>query len=288
LRTRWRLKRVLFTNMVRLSEHYFRFGDKLSTISLSEPKKEKGHMSRHLVSNELNDDSQVNRMQILDRQLNENHLLKHPFYQAWSAGKLSIEDLRLYACQYYHHVEAFPRYISATHSNCSSSQAREVLLDNLNDEEGITHGESHPDLWLQFAKGLGLCEKTVKNSEPFSETKQLIEDFLALSRSSYAEGLGALYAYERQIPQTAASKIMGLKEFYHIGNKNTLKFFLVHLEADVEHTNATKMLMHELPQEEKIKAEQAAKKIAQSVWNMLSGIHAKTHLAVNQKMTFAC
>ncbi|WP_010597846.1 iron-containing redox enzyme family protein [Rickettsiella massiliensis] len=61
--------------------------------------------------------------------------------------------------QYYHHVEAFPRYLSATHSNCLSAAAREVLLDNLNDEEGSNGRESHPDLWLQFAKGLGLSEK---------------------------------------------------------------------------------------------------------------------------------
>jgi pyrroloquinoline-quinone synthase len=242
-------------------------------------------MTRQILDNMLNDDIQGNYMQLLDRQLNENHLLKHPLYQAWSAGKLSLVDLRTYACQYYHHVEAFPRYISATHSNCHIPEARQVLLDNLNDEEGFHSGESHPVLWLQFAKGLGLSEETVKNSVPLPETKQLIEDFLSLSYSSYAEGLGALYAYERQIPQTAASKIMGLKEFYQIEDKETLQFFLVHLEADVEHTEATKALIQNLSPEEKVKAEKAAKKIAQSVWNMLSGIHAQTLGNIHCEMT---
>ncbi|MES2998090.1 MAG: CADD family putative folate metabolism protein [Pseudomonadota bacterium] len=233
-------------------------------------------MIKQLLDNVLNDDLQDNSMQLLDRQLNENHLLKHPLYQAWSAGKLSLTDLRTYACQYYHHVEAFPRYISATHSNCQFSHARQVLLENLNDEEGMNSGESHPALWLQFAKGLDLTEETVKNSEPLPETKQLIEDFLSLSRASYEEGIGALYAYERQIPQTAASKIVGLKQFYNIDDQNTLKFFLVHLEADVEHSEATKMLIQSLPSAEKGKAEKAAKKLAQSVWNMLSGIQSQT------------
>ncbi|WP_218814238.1 CADD family putative folate metabolism protein [Rickettsiella endosymbiont of Dermanyssus gallinae] len=234
-------------------------------------------MTKQIPDNRLNADSLDNSMQVLDRQLNENHLLKHPMYQAWSAGKLSLNDLQTYACQYYHHVDAFPRYLSATHSNCHLPHARQVLLENLNDEEGdTTTRESHPTLWLQFAKGLGLCEETVKNSVPTPETKQLIDDFLSLSRSSYAEGLGALYAYERQIPQTAASKIMGLKQFYNIDDPATLKFFLVHLEADVEHSEATKTLMQELLSLEKIKAEKAAKKIAQSVWDMLSGIQART------------
>ncbi|MDQ8039448.1 MAG: CADD family putative folate metabolism protein [Rickettsiella sp.] len=233
-------------------------------------------MNEPQLNNVLNDDIQGNTMQLLDRQLNEKHLLKHPLYQAWSAGKLSLEDLRMYACQYYHHVEAFPRYISATHSNCYSSHARQILLDNLNDEEGFNNEESHPVLWLQFAKGLGLCEETVKNSTPLPETKQLIANFLSLSRSSYAEGLGALYAYERQIPQTAASKIAGLKKFYSIEDSATLKFFIVHREADIEHSETTKRLIQELPVEEKINAEKAAKKIAQSVWNLLSGIQAQT------------
>ncbi|MEN9916603.1 MAG: coenzyme synthesis protein [Pseudomonadota bacterium] len=227
------------------------------------------------VDNTLNNILQNNYMQQLDRQLNENHLLKHPLYQAWSAGKLSLDNLRDYACQYYHHVDAFPRYLSATHSNCEHPEARRVLLENLNDEEGMNGLDSHPALWLQFTKGLGLSEETVINCELFPETKQFIDDFLTLSRSSYAEGLGALYAYERQIPQTAASKITGLKQFYNIDDEATLKFFIVHLEADVEHAEATKTLIKNLPMEEKIIAEKAAKKIAKSVWNLLSGIQTR-------------
>jgi pyrroloquinoline-quinone synthase len=51
----------------------------------------------------------------LNAKLDEFHLLKHPFYQAWNEGKLSREIIKDYAEQYYHHVKAFPRYISATH-----------------------------------------------------------------------------------------------------------------------------------------------------------------------------
>jgi pyrroloquinoline-quinone synthase len=242
----------------------------------SKPNKEKSYMTMQTMDNTLNGILQSNYMQQFDRQLNENHLLKHPFYQAWSTGKLSVDSLRTYACQYYHHVEAFPRYISATHSNCQLSQARKVLLENLNDEEGMNGLDSHPALWLQFTKGLGLSEATVTSSAIFPETKQFINEFLSLSRTSYAEGLGALYAYERQIPQTAANKIMGLKQFYDIEDEATLKFFLVHLEADVEHAEATKTLIKDLPMEDKIKAEKAAKNIAKSIWNMLSGIQTRT------------
>ena len=37
----------------------------------------------------------------------EMSLLKHPFYQQWTAGTLSAQRLGNYAIQYYRHVEAF-------------------------------------------------------------------------------------------------------------------------------------------------------------------------------------
>jgi len=47
----------------------------------------------------------------IDAAIAEKNLLKHPFYQDWQAGKLSRESLRLYAAQYYRHVEAFPGHL---------------------------------------------------------------------------------------------------------------------------------------------------------------------------------
>ena len=42
-------------------------------------------------------------------------MLKHPFYVAWSEGKLSKDVLREYAKQYYAHVRAFPTYVIIDH-----------------------------------------------------------------------------------------------------------------------------------------------------------------------------
>ena len=57
----------------------------------------------------------------------EMSLLKHPFYQEWTAGALSLERLRNYAAQYYRHVAAFPRYLSALHSRCDDLQTRQAV-----------------------------------------------------------------------------------------------------------------------------------------------------------------
>ena len=78
----------------------------------------------------------------------EMSLLKHPFYQQWTAGTLSAQRLGNYAIQYYRHVEAFPRYLSALHSRCDELETRQVLLENLIDEE--RGAENHPELWLRL------------------------------------------------------------------------------------------------------------------------------------------
>ena len=61
--------------------------------------------------------------------------IKTSFYQSWNEGTLTLDTLKIYAKEYYHHVAAFPRYISQIHSLCPDISDRQVLLENLIDEE---------------------------------------------------------------------------------------------------------------------------------------------------------
>lgn len=171
---------------------------------------------------------------LLNQELDKMHLLKHPFYQAWSEGKLSLEVLQQYAKQYYNQVKNFPRYISKIHSECEDITSRQVLLGNLIEEENGE--ENHPELWLRFAEGLGVKREDVEGSELQYETKALVDGFFKLADESYAKGLGALYSYERQVPEVAKSKIDGLEKFYGITGEAALKFFNVHVTADEWHS----------------------------------------------------
>ena len=89
----------------------------------------------------------------MDAIVARHDLLCHPFYQAWTAGKLRAEDLRRYAQEYYHHVAAFPTYLSALHSRLADGELRRSVLRNLCEEE--IAGTAHSDLWLDFAEGMG-------------------------------------------------------------------------------------------------------------------------------------
>ena len=206
------------------------------------------------------------------QELSPKHLLKHPFYQAWVKGELPLESLGTYARQYFQHVKQFPRYVSATHSNCEYIGPRQLLLENLVDEE--RGDRNHPELWLRFAEGIGESREAVINEVPNEATQDLINTFFALSRSSYEEGLGALFAYENQIPEVAASKIEGLIKHYNITDERTLDFFKVHLEADKWHAQVTGDLMNGLDDLQKERARRAAHVIADKMWSLLSGVYS--------------
>jgi pyrroloquinoline-quinone synthase len=178
----------------------------------------------------------------IDRLIEERSLLKHPFYTKWQAGELTLDALRGYACQYYHHVLQFPTYVSGAHANCDDLPDRQELLENLVEEEQGPN--NHPELWLRFGEALGLSREDMIESTPLPETTDLITTYRRLTKDSpFVGGIAALYAYESQVPEVAGTKMDGLKRFYGIDDKQGLKFFIVHHSLDVEHSKVTRSLV---------------------------------------------
>ena len=209
----------------------------------------------------------------LNKKLDQYHLLNHPFYKSWNEGKLTREIIKDYAEQYYQHVKAFPRYISATHSICEDIEKRKILLENLQDEENPN--ADHPKLWKNFALAMGADKDKIEDVKREWFTNDMIENFFHQARKSYAEGLASLYTYERQIPEIAETKIRGLKNFYGVTSKEGLEFFEAHKAADVIHRKECEKLLDALTEEEKSKAEKASMLTARYLWNFLSGMSTK-------------
>ena len=212
----------------------------------------------------------------LNKKLDKYHLLNHPFYKSWNDGKLTREIIKDYAEQYYQHVKAFPRYISATHSLCEDIEKRKILLENLQDEE--KDGADHPKLWKNFALAIGAEKNEIDSVKKEKFTTEMIDNFFKHSRTSYAEGLASLYTYERQIPEIAETKIRGLKNHYGVSSKEGLEFFEVHKAADVYHREACEKLLDGLSKEEQIKAEKSALSTAKYLWNFLTGMAVKHNI----------
>lgn len=170
----------------------------------------------------------------LDQRIACYDLLTHPFYRAWSAGKLSRDHLRAYAVEYFHHVAAFPTFLSALHSRLGDGALRRAVLRNLAEEE--VEGRAHSDMWLDFAEGLGLSREQVQHSQPSKSICRLIQRFhRSACQDSPVEVLAALYAYESQVPRISGERAHALLRHYG-ADAHTCGYFALHTYSDVRHS----------------------------------------------------
>jgi len=220
-------------------------------------------------------------VQELDARIARFDLLCHPFYQAWSEGKLTNDDLREYSAEYYHHVAAFPTYLSAFHARLEDGELRRNVLRNLADEE--IEGRAHADLWLDFAHGMGASSNEVHSRQPIAEIDALITHFRSVaSTATRAEVLATFYAYESQVPRVAKEKARGLRERYAADSK-TCGYFTLHQFADVQHSAVWR---EELEREIAANPDQrdaafmAAENAAQKLWQALDGVQRQISATV--------
>jgi pyrroloquinoline-quinone synthase len=208
----------------------------------------------------------------IDQQIAARHLLTHPFYLAWRRGELCREALKDYGRQYYHHVAAFPTYLSAVHARCENQLTRKQILLNLIDEEAGS--PNHPELWLQFMEWVGVSGDEVQRMPKEPETAALIDAFRAVcSNGATAKGLAALYAYESQIPAVSESKIEGLKNHYGFDDPKGYEYFSVHMEADRKHAAAERAMLQEHVNDSNASDVKASiDAVLNALWDLLSGV----------------
>jgi pyrroloquinoline-quinone synthase len=217
----------------------------------------------------------------LEQRIARYDLLCHPYYKAWTAGQLTRDDLREYASDYYHHVAAFPTYLSALHARLDDGEQRRAVLRNLCEEE--IAGRPHSELWLDFAEGMGANRDQVRERQPVPEICELIREFRRVAlEGSTAEALAAFYAYESQVPRVAKTKAEGLAKQYGADAK-TCGYFTLHQFADVEHAQvwhdllAAEVVVHPGQAEAALAA---AENAAQALWRALDGMEARRMAAV--------
>lgn len=205
------------------------------------------------------------------------NLLSHPFYQAWSCGELTRDDLRAYAAEYWHQVSAFPTYLSALHSRLPDGELRREVLRNLAEEEGTDSptGRPHSDLWMDFAAGMGATRADVLAHTVQAEMAALLATFRsAMQEPAPAAALAALYAYESKVPQIAVTKAEGLAQYYS-ADAATAKYFTLHQTADVAHAAVWRALIEKQLAANPVATEavlDSAERAACALWSALDGV----------------
>ena len=187
--------------------------------------------------------------QALDSKIADHNLLNHPFYQAWSAGELSLDTLRSYAREYGAFISTIPQG-----------------WETIDDTEIAAEETEHIDLWADFATGLD----TSVSEAQIPQVKALFKTANELF-SEPATALGALYAFEAQQPATAQSKLEGLKTFYQLP-KTVEPYFETHSHNEHEAEILLERIA-ELPSESHATVVEACEQMSVALWNALTGIH---------------
>ena len=177
-------------------------------------------------------------------------LLKHPFYQAWNMGALPTEALRAYAEEY----GVFIRSIADGWTT-------------LGELEGAQIERRHADLWDGFALSLGTSVQDAPNVPAVVELLRVTKESFATTPGA----IGALYAFELQQPQTAETKLAGLKTHYaHLG-EGVKPYFEAHVGESGEDTLLEAKLAALSPADQQIAAK-ACEAMASALYNALSGL----------------
>ncbi|MFZ0635306.1 MAG: CADD family putative folate metabolism protein [Candidatus Acidiferrales bacterium] len=209
----------------------------------------------------------------LDHLVEKYHLLKHPFYRAWTQGTLSRESLALYAEQYYQHVLAFPENLRQLSSR-ANGDLRQLVDENLAEE--LDPADPHPALWRQFAGSVGAREAALDSTRPLPGIAALLDTFDELSENgSKAQAVAAFYVYETQVPEIATQKIAGLKKYYGISDESALRYFAVHEEADVRHRASWRQWLAARPEEECVGVCAAGERALKALWGALDAVYPR-------------
>lgn len=189
-------------------------------------------------------------MKIFTEIFRKYNLLEHPFYLAWNEGKLSCEQLSLYARQYGSFIQLISNGWEA-----------------INEIAIATEEQKHYELWQKFGKSLNKRKTAISLPAVDKLVNSTKENY-----KSYAGALGALYAFEAQQPGTATSKLEGLKKHYSQWNVDET-YFTIHAD-DVEEPALLEEKINVLTAGEKLTAADACETICCLLWNALTDIYA--------------
>jgi pyrroloquinoline-quinone synthase len=190
------------------------------------------------------------------------NVLEHPFYQRWSAGELSREELAGYSGQYRHATAAIAR-LSADVAESAPDAERAELRRHAEEEA------AHIALWDGFVEAVG----GEVAAEPNAETRECVEAWTA--DDGRVAQLVRLYAIESGQPAISATKREGLAAHYEIGDGPGNEYFRVHEKADVEHAAEGRSLIERhLADADPDALVAAAESAFAANWKLLDGVCA--------------
>lgn len=212
-------------------------------------------------------------LESLDAMIAKHNLLQHPFYRAWTEGRLSKDALALYAQQYYQHVRAFPENLKQLANRTQNEPKLNALVRENLDEE-LDASAPHPKLWREFAESIGVTESSIEGARPLPGVAALLDTYdEAATQGTLAQAVASFYAYEAQVPEISSEKISGLRKFYGITEPRALAYFAVHQEADVRHRAAWRGWLASQRNMDEVAVLCSAQRSLKALWGALDAVY---------------
>jgi pyrroloquinoline-quinone synthase len=180
------------------------------------------------------------------------NLLEHSFYQRWTQGTLTRNELCDYVLQYAHLVRAVPAWLEQVRGGDPVEVARHAAEER-----------SHIEMWEKFGNALGLGAEAIRLAPANAAVKDLVEQGDELA--AHGDAAAVVWALEQQTPAVAAAKLAGLSAFYGISPEEGGQYFAVHEHLDVEHAAELRALCSE-------GSEKAAAAMSEALWNLLTSV----------------
>lgn len=177
----------------------------------------------------------MNLVKQIDQMIEERSLLKHPFYEMWSDGKLTLDSLAGYSKEYFQLVKAVPQFMTPIIEKSPESEISELVANQQEESD-------HIKPWIKFAGELGISESELIQYEGLPKTKQAVSNLSSLM-TTFEDGSCAMYAFEKEIPKISQTKLDGLADFYGITSDDATLYFKLHTEADIRHAAAWRHIL---------------------------------------------
>jgi pyrroloquinoline-quinone synthase len=198
----------------------------------------------------------------LDAVRARHDVLEHAFYERWSRGELTRDELAVYAGEYHHAVVALAD-ASASAAQAADGATRAELAAHADEEA------AHVDLWADFAAAVG----GAPSAQPAPETAACAAEWAGEGERDLLHTLVALYAIESAQPAISATKATGLKAFYGLQDGPGTAYFTLHAELDHEHAAAGRALIEpRLAGADEDALLDTAERALRANWELLDGV----------------
>lgn len=165
---------------------------------------------------------------LIEQTVQAKSLLNHPFYLRWSKGELTLEELKIYALEYFSLAAAIPSIVQEILDRIPADQGHMTAFI----EENMKEEQEHAELWRRFARSLGVTDTELDAYVPSAKTQEAIQSLLDAAAKSFEDGVITMYAFECELAKIAQTKKEGLTKFYNLMSEDAHIYFDEHMKEE--------------------------------------------------------